>query len=99
MDCLVKQAIKMQLKRNNCNRDGGFTLSQAFSHITNMLWNIKAGQSRVGLATSYNRQVYHEADRVWSSQFPGDEYRDGPKNFGLFNIPPLDVAASLRTFY
>ena len=67
--------------------------------MTNMLKNIKAGQRRVGLATSYNRQVYHEADRFWSSQFPDDEYIDGPKNTGLFNIPPPDVAASLRTFY
>ena len=44
-----------------------------------MLKNIKAGESRVGLTTSYNRQVYHEADRFWSSQFPDDEYIEGPK--------------------
>jgi hypothetical protein len=62
------------------------------------LKNIKAGQSRVGLATSYNRQAYHEADRFWSSQFPDDEYRYGPKYIGLFNIPSSDMAASLRTF-
>jgi len=98
VDHLVKEAIKIQLNKNNCNRDGGFTLSQASSHITNMLKNIKAGQ-RVCLINSYNRQVYHEADRFWSSQFPDDEYRDGPKNSGLFNIPPPDVAGSLRTFY
>jgi hypothetical protein len=99
VDCLVKEVIKIQLNKNYCNRDGGFTLSQALSHVTNMLKNIKVGQSRVGLATSYNRQVYHEADRFWSSQLPDDEYRYGPKYIGLFNIPPCDVAASLRTFY
>jgi len=99
MDRLVKEAIKIQLNKNYCNRDGGFTLSQASSQVTNTLKNIKAGQSRVGLATSYNSQVYHEADRFWSSQFPDDEYRYGPKYIGLFNIPPSAVAASLRTFY
>jgi hypothetical protein len=99
VDRLVKEAIKIQLNKNNCNRDGGFTLSQASSHITNTLKNTKAGQSRVGLATSYNRQVYHEADRFGSSQFPDDDYRYGPNNNGLFNIPPSDVTASLRTFY
>jgi hypothetical protein len=99
VDCLVKEAFKIQLKKNTCNRDGGFTLSQALSHITNMLKNIKAGRSRADLTTSYNRQIYHEADRFWSSQFTGDEYRDGPKNTDLFNIPQLDMAASLRTFY
>lgn len=61
--------------------------------------NMKAGQSSVGLTTTYNRQVYHEPDRFWSSQFPDDEYTDDPQNNGLFNIPSPDVAASLRTFY
>jgi hypothetical protein len=52
MECLVEQQIEMQLNKNKCNRDGGFLLSYASSHITNMIKNIKAG-----LATSCNRQI------------------------------------------
>lgn len=99
MDHLVKNAIEIHLNKYKCNRNGGFILSQALLPIANMSMNMKAWQSRVGLTTTYNRQVYHEADRFWSSQFPDDEYTDGPQNNGLINIPPPDVAASPRTFY
>jgi hypothetical protein len=56
-----------------------------------MIKNVKAG-----LAT---RQIHYGVDRFWSSQFSDDQYRDGPKNIGLFNIPPPDMAASQTTFY
>lgn len=48
VDRLVKEAIEMQLNKNNFNRDCGFILSQAWSPITNMLMNVKAGPSRAG---------------------------------------------------
>jgi hypothetical protein len=42
--------------------------------------------------------------KVWNqelrgSQFPEDEDRDSPRNFGLLAIQPHDAAASLRIFY
>lgn len=48
VDCLVKEANEIHLNKNNFNRDGGFILSQAWSPITNMLMNIRAGPSRAG---------------------------------------------------
>jgi len=47
MDCLVKEAIKIQLNTENFNRDSGFTLRQAWYPATNMLSNQKAGPGRV----------------------------------------------------
>jgi hypothetical protein len=56
------------------NRDCAFKLSQAWSPITNVLMNIKAGLSKGGTsdsshqppcpATSYSGQVYHHTDRL-----------------------------------
>jgi len=50
---------------------------------------------------TYNIQ---NKEKVWNqefrgSQFPDDEDRDSPRNFGLLAIQPLDAAASLRIFY
>ena len=47
MDCLVKEAIEINLNKNNT--DCGFIMSQACSTITNMLMKVKAGPSRPGI--------------------------------------------------
>jgi hypothetical protein len=47
VDRLVKEAVETLLNKNNFNRDG-FILSQAWSPVTNMFINARAGPSRVG---------------------------------------------------
>jgi hypothetical protein len=46
MDRLVKEAIEIRLNTRNFNREGGFTLGQAWYPVINMLCNEKAGPSR-----------------------------------------------------
>jgi len=43
---LIKEAIEIRLNYKNFNRDGGFTLSQAWYPVTNLLSNHKAGPGR-----------------------------------------------------
>ena len=43
---LVKEATEVNLNKNNFNTDGNFIWSQAWSPITNMLINVKAGQTQ-----------------------------------------------------
>jgi len=42
------EAIEVNLNKNKFNRNGHFIWIQAWSHITNMLMNVKAGPSRAG---------------------------------------------------
>lgn len=44
----VKEALDRHLNNSNCNRMLGFTLSQAWSPITNMFIKVKAGPGRSG---------------------------------------------------
>jgi hypothetical protein len=44
MDCLIKEAIKMWLNMNDFNRVGGFTLSEGWVVVINMLTRSKAKQ-------------------------------------------------------
>jgi len=48
LDRLAKEAIEIHLNKNSFNRDGGFVLSQAWSLVTNMIMNVKAGPSGAG---------------------------------------------------
>jgi hypothetical protein len=48
VDCLVKEAIEIQLNKNNFNRDCGLILSLALSPVINMLMNVRGGPSRAG---------------------------------------------------
>ena len=97
------------LNKNNFNNDRGFMLCQAWSHIINMLLNVKAWpeQSRyltlptnplVSLPAMLGRYIIKQTD-FGGDQLPDDKDRDGPWNGGLFIIQPPDSAASLRTFY
>jgi hypothetical protein len=43
MDRLVKEAIEIRLNTRNFNRDDGFTLSQSWYPVINMLRNEKSG--------------------------------------------------------
>jgi len=47
VDGLVKGAVAILLTKNNCNTDGGFILSHAWSLIT-MFMNVKAGPHKAG---------------------------------------------------
>lgn len=42
VDGVVKEAVEIRLTKNNCNTDGGFIFSHAWSLIT-MFRNVKAG--------------------------------------------------------
>jgi len=44
----VKEALDRHLNNSNCNRKLGFTLSQAWSPVTNMFIKVKSGPSRSG---------------------------------------------------
>jgi len=46
MDHLIKEAIQIRLNYKNFNRDGDFTLSQAWYSVTNLFSNHKAGPGR-----------------------------------------------------
>lgn len=46
VDRLVKEATEIRLNKNNFNRNRDFILSHAWSPITSMLMNVKAGPSR-----------------------------------------------------
>ncbi|GFG30771.1 hypothetical protein Cfor_10855 [Coptotermes formosanus] len=48
VDRLVKEAIEIQLNKNNFNREGCFILSHAYAPVTTMLMNVKGGTSRAG---------------------------------------------------
>jgi hypothetical protein len=55
MDCLVREAIVVQLHPNNFNRDEGFTLSRTWHPVINMLKQSrdapvgKQGQAELGM--------------------------------------------------
>jgi len=42
----VKEALERYLNNNNCNRKLGFTLSQAWSPVTNLFINVNSGPDR-----------------------------------------------------
>ena len=47
VDGLVKEEVEIRLTKNNCNTDGGFILSHAWSPIT-LFINVKAGPHKSG---------------------------------------------------